>query len=64
MALNDHRRSSPVLRSVSIYLTVLGFVLLIVAGASVIWMSTDNSGTNFLASDPESTSPQSESAAP
>jgi hypothetical protein len=64
MALNDHRRSSPTVRSVSIYLAVLGFVLLIIASASVIWTSTDNSGTNFLASDPESTSPPSESAAP
>jgi len=64
MTPNDHRRSSPIARPLSIYLAVLGFVLLIVAGASFIWMATDNSGTNFLASDPEATSPPSESATP
>jgi hypothetical protein len=64
MAHNDHQRWSPISRSASIYLTILGFVILIIAGASVIWITTDNSGTNVLASDPQSTSSPSESATP
>lgn len=60
MALNAPHRSSPRNLMAVVYLAVLAVVLVIVAGASVIWMSTDNSGTNFLASDPQSTSPPSE----
>jgi uncharacterized membrane protein YhhN len=51
-------------RPVYVYVAVLLVAMVIIAGASAIWLSTDNSGTNFLATDPQSTSPPSPSAAP
>jgi hypothetical protein len=41
------------------YIAVLLVAVVIIAGASAIWLSTDNSGTNSLATDSQSTSPPS-----
>ena len=57
MALSERTRASRPSRALSIYLGVLGLAFLIIAGASIIWRSTDNSGTNMLATDPQATSP-------
>lgn len=64
MALGERTRASRPSRALSIYLGVLGLVFLIIAGASIIWRSTDNSGTNMLATDPQSTSPPAQSSGP
>jgi hypothetical protein len=44
------------------YLAVLLAALVIVAGAYTIWLTTDTSGTNMLATDPQSTSPPGQPA--
>lgn len=46
----DGRRTSPS-RLVGIYLAVVFAVLAIVAVGATLWLSTDTSGTNVLATD-------------
>ena len=59
MAISDRSPSSPSTgrTPVFVYLAVLLVAILIVAGGSTIWLSTDNSGTNVLASDPQAITP-------
>jgi hypothetical protein len=57
MVAYDRYTAAPRTRPLLVYVAVLLAAALIIAGASAIWMSTDNSGTNSLATDPQSTSP-------
>ena len=59
MAISDRSptSSSSGRTPVFVYLAVLLITILIVAGGSTIWLSTDTSGTNVLASDPQSVTP-------
>ena len=58
MVAYDPPRAAPRTRQILAYVAVLLAAAFII-GASAIWLSTDNSGTNSLATDPQSTSPPS-----
>jgi hypothetical protein len=57
MAYDRYPAAAPRNRQLIAYVAVLIAAAFIIAGASAIWLSTDNSGTNSLATDPQSTSP-------
>jgi hypothetical protein len=59
MAISDRRLASPSTgrTPVFVYLAILLVAILIIAGGSTIWLSTDTSGTNVLASDPQAITP-------
>ena len=59
MVVYDPTRGPPRTRQLLAYVAVLLAAAFIIAGASAIWLSTDNSGTNSLATDSQSTSPPS-----
>ena len=45
------------------YLAILLVAILIIAGASTIWLTTDDSATNVLASDPQAVTPPAKAPA-
>ena len=51
MVVYDPSRAAPRTRQLLAYVAVLLAAAFIIAGASAIWLSTDNSGTNSLATD-------------
>jgi hypothetical protein len=59
MALQDRYFSTPRSSGIAIYLAILAVAAILIGGASAIWLATDDSGTNVLATDPSSTSPPS-----
>lgn len=56
--------TAPHHRAAFIYLAVLLIVLVLGAGAATIWVAADNSATNVLSSDSQSTSPPAPLTAP
>ena len=57
MAVFDQGRSQSAARPLHVYVGVLLVILVMIAGAATIWSTTDNSATNALSSDPQSTPP-------
>ena len=55
MALYYRDKPAGPTRILYVYLAVLCVALVTIAGASAIWLTTDNSGTNAIATDPQST---------
>ena len=46
------------------YIAALLVILVILAGAATMWSATDNSGTNVLSGDSQSTTPPAPLSAP
>jgi hypothetical protein len=57
MAVSDQGRSPSAARPLFVYLAVMFVILVLIAGGTSIWLTTDNSGTNALSSDSQSTTP-------
>lgn len=57
MAVYDQRRPSSATRPLYVYIAVLLVILVMLAGGATMWSTTDNSGTNALSGDPQSTPP-------